>query len=220
MALKGFEDRLERMVEGAFARAFKSGLQPVELGRKLSREVERGQALDVHGHPIAPNSFQFRLGPADFEKFSQAEDSLRNELVATVRQKAADEGLGFLGGVDVRFRCDEKLREGVFQLDSWFDESIKVTAPPAWLALPDGGRVDVAADVTKIGRAPDSHVVLADSSASRQHAEIQVVDGDYVLVDLGSTNGSRVNGTAIQRQSLVDGDRLTLGSISLTFRMS
>lgn len=208
------------MVEGAFARAFKSGLQPVELGRKLAREVERGQALDVHGHPIAPNSFQFRLGSDDFEKFSHAEVSLRAELVSTVRQKAADEGLGFMGGVEVRLQEDASLREGVFELSSWFDESIKAAALPAWLELPNGGRVDVAVDVTRLGRVPDSHVVLADTSASRQHAEIQFIDGDYVLVDLESTNGSRVNGSRIQRQALVDGDQITLGSVSLTFRMS
>ena len=121
---------------------------------------------------------------------------------------------------DVKLQLDERLREGVFHLESWFDESVVAPARPAWIELADGGRVDVAVDVTRFGRVPDSHVVLADTSASRHHAEIQFTNGDYVLVDLGSTNGSRVNGSRVNRQALANGDRLTLGSINLVFRMS
>lgn len=219
MALRGFEDRLERLVEGFFARAFRSGLQPVELGRKIGREMDRQAAVDVAGDPIAPNVYRFRLAPSDYERFQSASTALVAELEATVRDKARESGLGFLGGVAVALVRDEEIREGVFKLQSFFDDSVEVRPRTAWLDLPDGARLDVVGEVLTLGRAPESHLVLADPNASRRHAEICISGDGYALVDLGSTNGSRVNGQRISNSQLADGDELRFGSIQLTFRM-
>ena len=99
MVLRSFEDRLERMVEGVFSRAFKSGLQPVEVGRRLVREMESSRTVDVRGRALAPNRFVIRVSMEDFQRFAQVQESLLAELTATVRGYAAQESLSFIGRV-------------------------------------------------------------------------------------------------------------------------
>lgn len=218
MALRGFEDRLERMVEGMFARAFKSGLQPVEVGRKLVREMDAKRTIDVRGRRIAPNQFDVSLSAADFETFSSIQGSLETELAATIREHAQDEGMLFVGHVGISFKIGESLRVGVFEVAPRFDESSEASTP-VYLERSDGSQIELGRDVATIGRLPESTVVLNDPNSSRSHAEL-VPEGDsYTLVDLGSTNGSRVNGVKVGRQVLRDGDELTFGAVSLTFRL-
>ena len=99
MVLRDFEDRLERLVEGVFARVFRTGLQPVEIGRRLVKELEANRTLDVRGRPIAPNRFVIRLASSDHERFAQIQESLIAELRAVVRGHATGEGFRFLGPV-------------------------------------------------------------------------------------------------------------------------
>src|SRR5213078_2994520 len=100
MGLQQFERRLERLVEGVFAKAFKSGLQPVELGRRLTREMDANRTLGVRG-TIAPNHFVFELSQSDFQRFAAFEEALRRELAEAARQHARDENYEFLGPVEV-----------------------------------------------------------------------------------------------------------------------
>ncbi len=218
MALRGFEDRLERMVEGIFARAFKSGLQPVEVGRKLVREIDAQRTIDVRGQRIAPNDFSVRLSPVDYERFVSIQDSLIRELSGTVREHAREQSLLFLGHVTVSLEPDEELRIGVFRVETRFDESTEASSP-VYLELPDGSTLPLPGDTATIGRLTDSTIVLNDPNASRRHAELRVDGHSYALVDLGSTNGSRVNGVKVERQLLRDGDELTFGTVTMTFRL-
>src|SRR5437016_7623576 len=80
VGLQGFEQRLERLVEGTFNRAFRSGLQPVELGHRLTRVMDNGRTLGVNGQPVVPNNFGVYLSPADFERFSSFAEALAREL--------------------------------------------------------------------------------------------------------------------------------------------
>src|SRR5437764_13687498 len=91
MGLQQFERRLERLVEGAFAKAFRSGLQPVELGRRLSREMDLQRTVGVHGL-IAPKQFRLALSSADAESLSSFSEALVRELSAAVREPARDQG--------------------------------------------------------------------------------------------------------------------------------
>ncbi len=218
MALRGFEDRLERMVEGIFSRAFKSGLQPVEVGRKLIREVDANRTIDVRGRRIAPNRFTIRLALDDHQRFFSIQESLVRELAGTVREHAQEQDLLFLGRVGVDFEADPDLRVGVFRVRASFDESAEASSP-VFLELPDGSELALGRGIATIGRLTESTVVLNDPNASRHHAELQPDGDSYALVDLGSTNGSRVNGVKVERQVLRDGDELTFGTITLTFRL-
>ncbi len=218
MVLRSFEDRLERLVEGMFARAFRTGLQPVEIGRRLVKELDANRTLDVRGRSVAPNLFVVHLASSDQERFANIHDSLIAELRTIVRDHATAEGFRFLGPVRLQFAEDEGGTVGLFRVDTSFDER-----PPSehhgYLELPDGQRVGLGVQVTTIGRVPESTIVLSDPNASRHHAEIHLDGDSFELVDLGSTNGSKVNGQKISRQLLAEGDELTFGTIQLRFRL-
>ena len=103
MGLKGFERRLERLVEGVFARAFKSSLRPVELGRRLVREMDDQRTVNVQGGTAAPNDFTVTLGPDDHAQFAEIEESLTRELSEAARTHAREEGYVFMGPVEVGY---------------------------------------------------------------------------------------------------------------------
>src|SRR2546423_5800826 len=108
VGLHGFERRLEALVEGVFSRAFRSGLQPVEIGRRLAREMDDQRTVGVHGL-IAPNSFRVRLSEADRVRLEAFETTLLRELADAGRAHAPDEGYGFLGQADVTVDTDPAL---------------------------------------------------------------------------------------------------------------
>ena len=218
MVLRSFEDRLERLVEGVFSRAFKSGLQPVEVGRRLVREMEASRTIDVAGRALAPNRFVIRVSTEDAQRFAQVHDSLVQELTATVRGYANQEGLNFLGRVSVEFQTDPSLRVGIFRLHPSYDERIPGAEPDGWLEGPDGAHYQLKNGVMTIGRLSTSDIVIDDQNVSRQHAEVHPLGDSYQLIDLGSTNGCKVNGRRIDRHVLVDGDEITLGPVRLRFR--
>ena len=218
MVLRNFEDRLERLVEGMFARAFRSGLQPVELGRRLVKEMDASRTLDVRGRQLAPNRFVVRVSPEDAERFAQVQHSLIQELHATVREHATDNSLSFLGRVSVEMSVDEGLKVGIFRVHPSYDEQAASDQPNAWLEGPDGQQHFIKGGVSTIGRLSESDIVINDQNVSRRHAELHTVGDSYELVDLGSTNGSKVNGQRVGRQPLNDGDQVTFGAITLRFR--
>lgn len=218
MVLKSFEDRLERIVEGVFSRSFKSGLQPVEIGRRLIREMDASRTVDVGGRALAPNRFVIRMSEEDYERFEDVQRSLIAELAATVRGYAAQENLSFLGRVSVELQTDPTLRIGLFRLHPSYDERLPEVEPDGWLEGPDGMRYQLQNGVMTIGRHSTADIMLNDHNVSRRHAELHPVGDTYQLVDLGSTNGCKVNGQRIERQVLVDGDEITLGPVKLRFR--
>lgn len=216
MGLKGFERRLERLVEGVFARAFKSSLRPVELGRRLVREMDDQRTVNVRGEVAAPNHFTVTLGPEDHEQFAEIEDSLTRELGDAARGHAREEGYTFMGPVEVALSLDPELRTGSFGLSARFKEGPGGTGGGT-VVLPDGSRVTLGDTVAVIGRAPGSTIQLSDSSVSRKHAEIRPVGDGWQVVDLGSTNGTRVNGATVRERRLKDGDTVTVGDAKLRF---
>ena len=112
MGLQQFERRLERLVEGIFARAFRGGLQPVEIGRRLTREMDLRRTLAPKG-TLTPNEFTVALSPADRTRFEPIEDELVKELVAVAKDHAEVEGYTFLGPVTVAMETDDQLSPGI-----------------------------------------------------------------------------------------------------------
>lgn len=316
MALQGFEARVERMVEGVFSRAFRSSLKPIELGRRLVREMDAHRTLDVHGRAIVPNVFHFRLSPADHHAFSAIEAPLVRELVDAAKEHARDEGYGFLGPLRVELIADDTLRSGRLALaselsaqsrpasgvapapapvvvpapaapppaptpspvdapavdaPSWAAEAlswgtdigaagtdigaagtvlgadapapgpaprlpipetvispaavaptvVQAAAPTATLELATGERHDLRPGQTAtIGRLPTATVVVTDPNVSRRHCEVRSAGDAWVVVDLGSTNGTRVNGNPVDgEQRLTHGDVVTIGATRLRFEV-
>jgi hypothetical protein len=212
MGLQRFEQRLERLVEGAFAKAFGGGLQPVELGRRLVREMDIHRALGVRG-TLVPNRFTIALSPPDRDRFASIEHSLVAELVDTARLHAREEGYRFPGAVSVELVTDAHLAVGSFHLEGRLAEG----GPTAALVLADGSRLDVPDEPFTVGRAPDCDLVLADPTVSKHHFELRHRGADVVLVDLGSTNGTRVNDLVVRDRVLADGDCIQVGASTLRF---
>ena len=217
MGLQQFERRLERMVEGAFAKAFRGELQPIELGRRLTREMDLHRSVSVRGI-VAPNLYIIDLSAPDHERFAGFADALTKELVDLARDHARNEGYTFLGPVSVELRSDPELQASTFEITTDVDDDAGAIA--GWVELPDGRRLGVSAEPLTIGRMPDCSIPLADPNVSRHHAEVRREGDRAILFDLGSTNGTKVNGVPVQSRELSDGDVITIGRISLRFEGS
>jgi hypothetical protein len=219
MGISGFEDRLERGIEGFFGRMFRSGLRPVELGRKLVREMDNKRTVGVNGRTMTPNSFRFTLAEPDGEQLADMVNQLRRDLADAAREHARDEHYAFAGPVEVEIIVSDKVKPGLFKLQSRYREA-EGGAPAGSLVLPTGDRVPLGEYVVTIGRSPEATIVLGDPNVSRQHAEIRPAGDGFVVVDLGSTNGSRVNGAKIAEHPLRDGDEVSFGNTVFHFEAS
>jgi len=226
--LRDFERRLEGLVEGFFAKAFRSGVHPVELGKRLLREMDANKTLGVRDTWV-PNRYVFHLAPADRARFDQAEHALTRELRQLVREGAAERGWKLVGPPEVAFETDDLLTKGQFRCEAYLVEGPDrpltgelQAVGTAVLHLIRNGRpaatFPLNKQVTSIGRLGDCDVVVSDPGVSRHHAEIRRDDGTYVLADLGSTNGTRVNQDVVSQRELQPGDRITVGRTVLEFR--
>jgi len=214
MGLQQFERRLERLVEGAFAKAFRGELQPVEIGRRLTREMDLHRTVSVRG-VIAPNIFDVIVSRADYERFGRFVEVLSKELADAAKEHAKSERYVFVGPVEVTIGWDPDLAPSSYDIVSEVKEGEE--QPSAWIVLPDGRRVGIADEIVTIGRLPECAIVLSDPNASRRHAQLRREGGAVILVDLGSTNGTRVNTIPIREQRLSSGDQVTIGTTSLRF---
>ncbi len=215
MGIGDFEQRLERLVEGTVARAFRSGVQPVEIGRRLTREMDLRRYAGIHGL-IVPNVFDVFIASDDMERFSPFLTTLIHELEDVAREHARTEGYVFVGPVSVSIHDDQERTRGTVLVKSEVRE-----APGGWpgasLVLSSGERILVEEEPVLIGRLPSCDIVLADSNVSRRHAEVRREEGAIILKDLGSTNGTKVNGTRTVTRELMDGDEIMVGTTTLRF---
>jgi hypothetical protein len=217
--LDRFEHRLDRLVNGAFARAFKAEVQPVEIASALQRECDDKAAIVGRGRTIVPNAFTVELGPHDHERLAGYADPLGTELAGMVREHAGEQGYSFVGPVGVTLDRDDELDTGVFRVRS---EAAPGELPDEPLLqhvrLEIGGvRHPLAHDEVVIGRGSDATLRLEDPSVSRRHAVIRLNPLPRV-VDLGSTNGTMVDGQRVDEAALENGTVLQFGSTQAVFR--
>jgi hypothetical protein len=219
MGLQSIEDGLERMVEGVFSRAFRSSLRPIELGRRMVREMDGQRTVDVNGKVAVPNQFLFTLSPKDRDQFATIEEALVRELADAARQYAKDEGYHFLGPVQVKLTDRAELRSGRFELVARMKETGGGRGAGSVL-LASGERLTLSNATLTIGRLPESDIPLVDANASRNHAEIRPRGNGWIVADLGSTNGTKVNGSKITDHLLRDGDEIMIGTTRIVFETS
>lgn len=218
MVLRGIENGLERIVEGVFGRAFKSGLQPAEIGNQLIKEIDSCKRVDVDGKGLAPNRFVVKLSPPDREQFSEMKHTLTTDLVKKVRDYSKDQHLSFMGRVSVEIEQDGGLKQGFFNVHPSYDEQIKGPGPIGWLQMPSGDDVELTEDNFVVGRLEECNLTIDDPNVSRRHAELTRSGDTYQIADLGSTNGCKVNGKLVERQVLNDGDEIAFGAIVVRYR--
>lgn len=207
------------MVEGVF-RLSRTTIRPIELGRRLIREMDDHRSVDVKGQRIVPNDFTVLLSPSDHAGFADIETSLRTELVEACREYAREEGYHFMGPVAVELQIDNALKPGRFGISSQLKQA-EAGMRPGTIVMPSGDRVELTAEVNLIGRLADCAIVLSDGNTSRHHAKIHRAGSRFVISDLGSTNGTYVNGEQLTAgHRLADGDIITVGAVSLRFEAS
>jgi hypothetical protein len=220
MGLQSLEHRLERMVDGVFFRRSKGSIRPIELGRRLVREMDDQRSVDVKGRRIVPNDFTVVLSAVDHTGFNDIEDALVAELGEAAREYAREEGYHFMGPVAVRLAVDNTLRSGRFEIVSQLKQAVNGPGMGS-LVLPSGNRVDLANGKVTVGRLPECTISINDSNISRNHAEVRVGTTGYLVRDLGSTNGTMVNGMKITGEHpLRDGDIISFGSTHVRFEAS
>lgn len=237
--LSEFERRLEGAIEGLFTKAFRTGLQPVELATRILREMDANKTIGVR-EVWVPNGYVFYLSQPDRERFSGTEKHLLRELEQVVREGAAERGWDLVGPPEVQFQTDPDLKQGEFRCEPLLIEGpttgrgAPVPAPAsgdreaarqdgaAQLVLIEKGKAGKAFPLAKerviIGRLGESDLVLSDPGVSRRHAEVRRENDTYVISDLGSTNGTMVNEATIGERVLEEGDRITVGRSVLEFR--
>ena len=221
-----FERRLDRMVSGVFAKAFKAEVQPVEIAAALQRECDDRAAIVTRDRTMVPNEFSVELGQHDFDRLAMYAEPLGNELAAMVREHAEEQAYQFVGAVSVRFELVDDLETGMFRVLSNAVASGAVPEPGQRTAGP--AEVSAALEVgtstlaltrrhTVLGRGAESDLRLDDPGISRRHAEIVLSDPPRIS-DLQSTNGTFVDGERVTSAELYNGARIGIGTLTLVFR--
>jgi hypothetical protein len=214
--LDSFEKGLERAVNGAFAKTFKSGLQPIEITAALRRELDTQAAVVARDRILVPNRFTVRLARGDYERMTGLGPTLIDELIQLVQQHAAAQHYQFSGGISITLAEDPTLTQGIVQIDS-----VSVKGTVAWTPVLDvaGKRYPILKSRTIIGRGSDADITVDDTGISRKHVEI-LWDGTRAQVnDLGSTNGSQLNGAPVNKAPLPPESVITIGRTRIVFRV-
>jgi Protein of unknown function (DUF3662)/Inner membrane component of T3SS, cytoplasmic domain len=214
--LDNFERGLERAVNGAFAKTFRSGLQPVEVTSALKRELDTRAVVVARDRILVPNKFTVLLSPADFSTMSEVGPSLIDEFILQVEQHATTQRYSFAGGISVSLKSNDKLAEGVVAIDS-----VSVKGAVAWTPVLeiDGTMHPLTGARTIIGRGSEADITVDDTGISRKHVEILWDGKRGQAKDLGSTNGSKLNGVKLAKAPLDPDSVIEIGRTRIVFRV-
>ena len=246
--LRNLESRIAGLVEGTFGRVFRTQVRPVEIARKLAREMDEHKTVSV-SRTYVPNEFVVWLSPEDRQRFEGVERDVLDELTAYLLEHARRERLALVSRPEITFDTDDRLRLGEFGIqarlvrpaadaveqadhghtmvysaaartqEDLHEERAGRRGRPMLVA--EGKRYAVGPGGATIGRSRECDIVLDDSNVSRRHAEISPSGATgWLIKDLGSTNGVRVNGRTVDGpHPLESGDRVELGTVDVGFEV-
>jgi hypothetical protein len=246
--LRTVESKLEGLVEGVFSRAFRARVQPVELARRLAKEMESYKTVSV-SRTYVPNEYIVFLSREDRRQFEGYEPALVEELSAHLLEHAAREGLALLTRPKVSFETDRRLRMGEFGIQPRLvkppetereevsqgdlgatmvysatraQRAVEAAPEPASaraLLTTDGKTFVLDQPRAVVGRSRRCDLVVEDPNVSRQHFELQQRGAEWYAVDLGSTNGIAVNGRRVSTAKLEPGDEIVAGTSRMQFKL-
>jgi hypothetical protein len=246
--LQRFEKRLEGLVEGAFAKVFKGVVHPVEILNAMQREAEAHKAILAGGRTLVPNRYVIDLSPYDHSRLAPYAAALAQELAQSQAEFIGEQGWTVYGDVIVEIERGDGLDTGMFRVTAEVYTGGDVAPQPAYeapspypqydpsaypgqggpvggltrtvrLVAGDGRSYPLSIGSTVIGRGDQANLRLPDVGISRRHARLDFDGAQVVLTDLGSTNGTMVNGQRISAVALNPGDMIQLGTTTLTFRV-
>ncbi len=195
-ALARFESFMENMVEGSVARLFRSPVQPAEIAKRLERAMETQQTISVR-RVIVPNVYRAFLNPQDLAALGPIRAEMEREMATYLAELAG--------------------HTQIFQPPAAGPTS---QSRARLLLATAGGTHVIPLESTQltIGRGLNNDVILEDTRVSRHHAQLRYRARRFWLSDLGSTNGTYINGEQVAEQALRDGDTISLGGLELTFK--
>lgn len=228
-----FESFIERLMERTFTRAARSHLQPVEIGKRLVRAMESEQSVGVEG-VLVPNVYDVHLSPYDYDHFLPLRRSLTQNMETHLGRVARQRHFYLVSKPVVRLSKDGALQPGSVRVVPHLqdvEESQEEFQHTAVLPRVADGAPPLAApglvlphqtyailhSPTRVGRLADNDIVLDDKRVSRHHAEVSKQGNRWVLRDIGSTNGTAVNGKIVREAVLKPGDTISLGGLEATW---
>lgn len=227
--LQRLEHRLEQMISGAFAKAFRSAVQPVEISAALQRECDNNAQILSRDRRMVPNDFHVELSATDLDRLAPYDTALADELGRQLKAHADQQSYVFPGPVTIAFEAAEDLTTGRFRIRSRAQAKVTGTATHtqtrrarAVLEV-NGTRHPLQVPGLVVGRGTDADLRINDPGVSRRHVEF-VVSGDesglsIQVHDLGSTNGMLVDGHRITRTGVRDGTQVKIGNTTMTVRL-
>jgi len=232
------ERGIEKAVRGVFSTGSRAQVEPVEIASRLRTEVDNKAITIAAGRTLAPNVFDVLLSSDDFQRAQEWGTPLAEELCDVVINHVRSQGYTLQGPVRISFRRDEDRRTGEFDISSRTEKASAPSVPPPGVhsnvpAAPtrqpaqlqpvldiDGQRYSLNAPSIVLGRSSEADILIDDTGVSRRHLEIRTGPGTAQAIDLGSTNGSYVNGQKIVGTSeLADGATITMGRTKIIFRL-
>ena len=215
--LDSFEKGLERAVNGVFAKTFRSGIQPVEIASALRRELDTRSAVVSRDRILAPNSFTVALAPDDYARMRGLGSALDSELSTLATKHARAQGYTFAGPLEISLVSDPQLSSGTLHVEASATAAERVSWRP--VVDIDGTRHPLTKARTIIGRGSDADITIPDPGTSRKHVEI-LWDGERAMVrDLGSTNGSSLDGSPFREAPLMPDSTVKIGRTEIVFHV-
>lgn len=226
-----FESRLESMISGVFARAFRSAVQPVEISAALQREVDNNAQILSRDRRLVPNDFHVELSRTDLDRLGPYATTLSQEMADSLRDHADAQSYVFPGPVQISFEVAEDLPTGRLRVRSRAQAKVtsnatntQVGRATAYLEI-NGTRHPLTPPGAVVGRGTDADVRINDPGVSRRHIEFRVGGSQHggplqvSVVDLGSTNGMLVDGRKVAQSPLDDGSVVRIGNTTMTVRL-
>jgi hypothetical protein len=228
--LQRFEQRLENLISGAFARAFRSAVQPVEIAAALQRECDNNAQILSRERRMVPNDFHVELSQVDLDRLAPYDTALADELTHQVQEHADNQGYVFPGPISIEFEKADDLTTGRFRIRSRAQARVQSNATHTQVRRAravleiNNTRHPLQPPGVVVGRGTEADIRINDPGVSRRHIEFLVFDRegdvDIEVGDLGSTNGMLVDGHRIQRTSVHDGSRVKIGATTITVRVT
>lgn len=216
-----FERRLEQVVEGFFSKAFRSKLEPAEIGRRLLREMEEGKSVSV-GAVYVPNLYRVGLAEEDYERIKGMLPALQGDFAKLLKDAARERRWRLSGNLGLEFIEDSTVKAGRFKVRADHDAEAASASPTSAPSLRLKGS-DAAqewkldSDDVVIGRQDSADIMIPDQNVSRRHAQISRRDDGWWITDLGSLNDTYVNDSLVKERRLRSGDRIRVGSTDLVY---
>ncbi|MCL4868621.1 MAG: FHA domain-containing protein [Anaerolineae bacterium] len=225
-----FETVAQRLVEGSFHWLFSGRIQLYDIALHLARALE-----DSQRDQVAANQYQVHLNPSDHETLLRESPDILNELTDYLTQLAQQTGVTLAGPAEITLIADERMRPQHVRVQAQYmqpfqDETTRVRRKElmqetlvaiqqleAFLIVDGKRHIPLSQPVITIGRRTDNDIVLSLPDVSRQHAQIRWRFSRFVIYDLGSRAGTKLNGQRIQESVLQPGDVLTLSTATLIY---